>query len=140
LLKYRGDDGRTHRVTSSDVNAYLREAGRGEFTAKDFRTWVASVEAVRLLTQQPAPGSNREIRGALRDMFDCVAANLGNTPTICKKCYVHPLIVKSFADGTLARLMRHSDGEGQGQAEAVFLRLLRAEQRSRRAGTGKASA
>lgn len=131
LLKYRGADGRTHRVTSGDINSYLRKVGRGNFTAKDFRTWVASVEAVRILMECPPPERRGEAQAALRVMFDAVAATLGNTPSICRKCYVHPLIVSSFVDGRLRDAIRRTHGEPAELSEAAFLRLLRSERTSR---------
>jgi DNA topoisomerase-1 len=95
--------GGRHRVDSNDVNEYLREASGGSFTAKDFRTWFATIEALASLRRLPV-GNQREIKRQLSSVITAVAARLGNTPTICRKCYIHPEVIAAYAAGKLLTL------------------------------------
>lgn len=101
LFQYVDDDGEIRDVTSSDVNDYLREITGEDITAKDFRTWHGTVLAAMALGEfqkfDSAAGAKRNIRDAIRK----VAARLGNTPTICRKCYVHPEIITTYVEGSL---------------------------------------
>ncbi len=92
LFQYLDATGAAHAVGSAEVNNYLREAGGGDFTAKDFRTWHGSVEALRLwhaLDEADAKGSAAMAKRLLTD----VAARLGNTVAVCRKAYVHPQVL-----------------------------------------------
>jgi len=102
LLQYRDDDGTLQDVTSGDVNVYLREISGEDITAKDFRTWAGTVLAAIALTELQSFDSAAQAKRNLRAAIERVAARLGNTPTICRKCYVHPDVVESFLDGSLA--------------------------------------
>jgi DNA topoisomerase-1 len=95
LFQYIGDDGQQHPVTSSDVNAYLREASGGAFTAKHFRTWGASTLAYGALIEAAPEGIK------LKTMLEPVAAALGNTPAISRKSYVHPALIEMAQNGGL---------------------------------------
>jgi DNA topoisomerase-1 len=95
------EDNGCHRVTSSQVNAYIREAAGGDFTAKDFRTWHGSVCAVRELATQPVPESDRQAKRAIAGAMRGVAEQLGNTPAVCRASYVHPGILEAFSSGLL---------------------------------------
>ena len=90
LFQYLDEDGLARPITSSDVNAYISEAMDGDFTAKHFRTWGASVIAFETL----AAGS-----ASLRQMIEPVAAALGNTPAISRKSYIHPALIALCRDG-----------------------------------------
>jgi DNA topoisomerase-1 len=103
LFQWIDESGQRRRVDSADVNEYLREASGGDFTAKDFRTWFATVEALELL-KRSAPGTDRETRRQVVDAVATVARKLGNTPAICRKCYIHPVILSSYTQGALARV------------------------------------
>jgi DNA topoisomerase-1 len=101
LFQYVDEDGRPRRIESSDVNEYLREACGDEFTAKDFRTWAGSVLAFTAL-RSARPGRNRaEATRRVLAAVDCAAARLGNTRTVCRKCYVHPAVIDSYLQGKL---------------------------------------
>lgn len=102
LFQYVDDDGAPAPVTSSDVNAYLQEVGGGPFTAKDFRTWAATITAAALLCTIEHPGSLRECRRCVKEMLESVAERLGHTPTVCRKSYVHPALIDDFTAGRLA--------------------------------------
>jgi DNA topoisomerase-1 len=102
LIQYVDDDGKPQDVTSNDVNDYLRETTGLEITAKDFRTWAGTVLAAMALGEFAVFDSAAQAKRNLRDAIARVAARLGNTPTICRKCYVHPDVISSYLDGNLA--------------------------------------
>ena len=101
LFQYRDAAGKPRPITSTDVNGYIRAASGGEFTAKDFRTWAGTVAAATRLAGLPVPASEtaaeKVVVGVIRD----VAAELGNTPAVCRKSYVHPRVLEAFAAGEL---------------------------------------
>lgn len=103
LLQYRDGDGAIQDVTSSDVNDYLRQVTGGDITAKDFRTWAGTVLAVTELREAENDSGAAKPNKRLRAAIAQVAVRLGNTPTICRKCYVHPDVVSAYLDGTLMR-------------------------------------
>lgn len=133
LLQYRDADGAVQDVTSSDVNAYLRDVTGRDITAKDFRTWAGTVLAVTALRAAENDGSAAKPNKRLHAAIEQVAARLGNTPAICRKCYIHPDVVAAYLDGTLLRdvarhLQRHSRrkaAEALAPEEAAVLALLR---------------
>jgi DNA topoisomerase I len=87
--------------TSSDVNAYLKEFTGKDITAKDFRTWAGTVLAAMALHEVHSFDSAAQAKRNLRAAMENVAARLGNTRTICRKCYVHPEVLTSYLDGNL---------------------------------------
>lgn len=101
LFAYVDDAGKPHDVTSSDVNDYLRENSGKDITAKDFRTWHGTVLAAMALQEFEKFDSDAGAKRNIRDAIERVAARLGNTPTICRKCYIHPEIFASYAEGSL---------------------------------------
>jgi DNA topoisomerase-1 len=103
LFQWIDAEGARRPVGSADVNEYLRAASGGDFTAKDFRTWFATVEALDLLKTR-VPGTQRETRKHIVEAVSAVARKLGNTPTICRKCYIHPVILSAYGEGRLARV------------------------------------
>jgi DNA topoisomerase-1 len=131
LFQYVDDDGETRSVTSSDVNDYLRDASGQDITAKDFRTWAGTVLAALALREFEAFDSMTLAKRNIKAAIERVAERLGNTPTICRKCYVHPEIVTTYLDGTLAAdLERKAEAEFEAVAdlrpeEAAVLALIR---------------
>ena len=120
LFQYVDDDGARRTLDSADVNAYLREIGADDFTAKDFRTWAGTVLAALALAEVRRFRTVREARRNVGRAIERVAARLGNTPAICRKGYVHPGIVDAYLDGvTIGRRLRSVDA-----AEGVVLGLL----------------
>jgi DNA topoisomerase-1 len=101
LFQFLGDDGQPVAVHSHDVNDYLRDAAGADITAKDFRTWVATVSAAAALGPLDPPSSQREERAVVKAVVDEVAGVLGNTPAVCRASYVHPRVLESFATGAL---------------------------------------
>src|SRR6476659_3958710 len=101
LFQYMDKDGTARLVNSSDVNQYLREATGIDLTAKDFRTWAGTVLAARALGElAPFMSKSQAKRYVVRDV-EAVARKLGNTRTVCQKCYIHPATVKAYFAGTL---------------------------------------
>jgi len=101
LFQYFDDDGKLCNVTSQDVNDYLREITGEDFTAKDFRTWAGTVLAAMALNAQEKFATKKEAKANVKNAIAAAAKLLRNTPTICRKCYVHPAIVESYLSGDL---------------------------------------
>lgn len=143
LFQYLDEEGMVHDVTSEDVNAYLREISGDDFTAKDFRTWAGTVLAAQALRaiEEAEPASEAPPRKHVLRAVEEVAQRLGNTPSVCRKCYVHPAIIDSYLDGTMLAVARQRAEDELGSTttqaadaeELGVLRLLR--DRLTRAGT-----
>jgi DNA topoisomerase I len=131
LFQYVGDDGRRRGVTSGDVNAYLREATGEAFTAKDFRTWAGTVLAAHTLERLPRPRSATHAKRNVRQMFVMVAGDLGNTPAICRKCYVHPSVVDAYLRDGEACAPNGVRLRGLRPEEVAVVQVLRAVHRLR---------
>jgi DNA topoisomerase I len=101
LFQYFDDEGKLCDVTSQDVNDYLREITGEDFTAKDFRTWAGTVLAAMALNAQEKFATQKEAKANVKNAIAAAAKLLHNTPTICRKCYVHPAIVESYLSGDL---------------------------------------
>ena len=99
LFQYVDEHGRRQDVKSDDVNAYLRELGGAEFSAKDFRTWAGTVLAAIALRQFERFDTKAQAKKNLVAAIERVAQRLGNTPAVCRKCYVHPAILDSYLTG-----------------------------------------
>ena len=120
LFQYLDDVGERHSVDSSDVNAYLHEITGQDFTAKDFRTWAGSVLASDMLREFGPFSSEAEAKRNVVQAIAAVAARLGNTPSVCKKCYVHPAVLEAYMGGITARAAQHKlDEEIAEHAEAL---------------------
>ena len=96
LFQYLDENGARHDITSGDVNLYLKQLTGRNITAKDFRTWTGTVLAAMALTEFERFSSQTAAKRNVRDAIEKVAARLGNTATICRKCYVHPEVLKSY--------------------------------------------
>jgi DNA topoisomerase I len=101
LFQYLDDDGNRHTVGSDDVNDYLREASGEEITAKDFRTWAGTNLAALALQEVGWFDTESKRKHAVVRAIEQVASQLGNTPAICRRCYIHPEILEGYMDGTL---------------------------------------
>jgi DNA topoisomerase-1 len=102
LFQYVNGGGQAHAVQSSDVNDYLRDIARADVTAKDFRTWMATLMTGTALATLPVPTTTARIRRETNTVLDVVAGRLRNTRAVCRASYVHPAVLNAFADGTLA--------------------------------------
>src|ERR1700710_414381 len=101
LIQYVDEEGVRRDVTSADVNEYLKEITGKDITAKDFRTWAGTVLAAMTLSELESFDSAAQAKRNLRNAIEKVSARLGNTPTICRKCYIHPEILNAYLDGAL---------------------------------------
>jgi DNA topoisomerase-1 len=101
LFQFVDEDGEARDVASDDVNAYLREASGGDFTAKDFRTWAGTVLAYRALRAlQPGTGE-REAKRNVVEAIKQTADRLGNTPAVARGSYVHPAVLEAYLEGSI---------------------------------------
>ena len=133
LFQYVGDDGATENISSGDVNDYIRQTTSADFSAKDFRTWAGSVLAAEALFRV-GPARTETIRkhriaAAIAD----VSEQLRNTPSVCRKCYVHPAVIEAYERGTLKLpTLEHIRAKtGLSPNERALLRMLRAYERER---------
>jgi DNA topoisomerase I len=132
LLQYVDENGELQDVTSGDVNAYLKEITGRDITAKDFRTWAGTVLAALALHEVEEFDSAAQAKRNVRSAIERVAARLGNTTTICRKCYVHPEVLDAYLDRNLAleiqsrveKELREEIG-GLQPEEAAVLAMLR---------------
>ncbi len=106
LFQYIDDDGERRTIESSDVNGYLQEATGQNFTAKDFRTWSGTVFATDTLQELGEFETQTEAKKNVAQAIKVAAEHLGNTPTICRKCYVHPEIINAYMDDALLSSLR----------------------------------
>jgi DNA topoisomerase-1 len=140
LFQYLDDEGKRQSVDSADVNAYLREITGADVSAKVFRTWAGTVRAMAAMRAwKPEEGARQRGPSAriVSDMVKEVAKQLGNTPAICRKCYVHPAVIQSFQKGELQERLEELAGHpspvrGLNENERLTLVFLsEAAERSR---------
>ena len=133
LFQYRDDAGDLSPVDSSMVNAYLRERTGADFTAKDFRTWGATLAAFRLLAATPPPedAGDRVLADIQQQVLAGVSTLLGNTVAVCRTSYVDPCVFEGWRDGSLARAAASARGPRQWEAAARRF-LARAHRAQRR--------
>ena len=136
LFQYTGEDGELHPIDSSMVNEYLRDRMGDGFTAKDFRTWGATLEAFRLLAASPPPedASDRALAAIQQSVLGEVSGLLGNTVAVCRKSYVDPCVFEGWQDGSLSRAAAKARGPRQWESAARRF-LARAHARARAAVT-----
>ncbi|MDO8909466.1 MAG: DNA topoisomerase IB [Pseudohongiella sp.] len=123
LFQYLDENGERHGISSSDVNAYLHSITGSDFTAKDFRTWAATVmalAALRELEWQPESEAKRHVVEVIKD----VARQLGNTPAVCRKCYIHPAVLEHYNLGDLSGLPRPRARKGLTAEEVALAAFL----------------
>lgn len=129
LFQYLDENKERQSVSSEDVNAYLRETTGEDFSAKDFRTWGGTVLALSALLEVGGCESEREANKAVVEAIKHVAGQLGNRPAICRKYYVHPVVIQSFLEGTLRETLEEAvegdESNGLRRLEAQVLRLLK---------------
>jgi DNA topoisomerase IB len=124
LFQYVDEQGSRGAIDSGQVNDYLRELMGGEFTAKDFRTWHATLHALTLLGRVPVPErrSAAALRRCINAVIKQVAAGLRNTPAVCRKSYINPAVIIAWQNGELHR--RATNGQPAGGAAKTLLALL----------------
>jgi DNA topoisomerase-1 len=131
LFQYLDDTGNCRSIDSEDVNAYLRTISGCDYTAKDFRTWAGTLLAAVALREFEKFDSQTQAKRNLVRAIESVAAKLGNTPAICRKCYVHPAIMEAYLDGAMLGAVQHraekllsEDVHSLNPEEAAVLALL----------------
>ncbi len=127
LFQYLDENGERQTVDSGDVNDYIRRAAGDDFTAKDFRTWAGTILAVDALREAGAFSSAREGKSKLLGAIDQVADQLNNTRAVCRKYYVHPAVLESYLEGTLADeliALPSRNGKRVGKLSAAELSVL----------------
>jgi len=124
LFQYVDDSGETRAIGSADVNEYLRTIAGEAFTSKDFRTWAGTLLCARALARVDPPASPTAARREIVQAVTGAAEALRNTPAVCRKCYVHPVVLETYAAGRLGDAMRGAPGEG------ALLALLRQHKRA----------
>jgi DNA topoisomerase I len=132
LFQYVDGDGEPHNIDSKDVNEYLSEISSEEFTAKDFRTWAGTVLASAMLREFEAFESEAQAKRNVVEAIKAVAQRLGNTPSVCRKCYVHPGVLECYMEGRLTNGHERQAEEVCGDAasalreeEAALMQSLR---------------
>lgn len=116
LFQYRGADGAVHPVRAADVNTFLREVSGARLSLKDFRTLVASAGVMKALSSAPPAETMRERKSLLREAIAAAAETLTNTPTVCRKSYVHGSVIAAFEQGALPP---QTSGSLEGAAQAL---------------------
>jgi DNA topoisomerase-1 len=106
LFQYLDENDQPRTIDSADVNTYLREATGQEFTAKDFRTWAGTVLASLALREFESFDSKTQARKNILRAIEKVAERLGNTPSVCRKCYVHPEVIEAYLDGSMLQTLQ----------------------------------
>jgi DNA topoisomerase IB len=127
LFQYLDDEGERHPVDSGQVNDYLREATGQDFTAKDFRTWGGTLRAIALMGCTPMPElvSERSLTQCINYAIKQVASELGNTPAVCRKSYINPVVFEAWRDGRLHKVVREDLSRAPRKAETLALRFLK---------------
>lgn len=135
LFHYINESGDIVKISSEDVNSYLREIAGADFTAKDFRTWVGSSQMVLELEKIGPAGSETEAKKNIVGAIKNAAAKLGNKPSTCRAYYIHPAILESYMDQSLFDAMKKSP-EAKGpfdlrREERCVLTLVSAHEKAK---------
>lgn len=145
LFQYVDADGTRQAIDSHDVNAYLRRIAGRPVTAKDFRTWAGTVLTALSLHAIGPADTRKATRSAIRRALERVAARLGNTPTVCRKSYVHPDVLTAFEAGELLLMVEIAAEEAEGwnglePEEVAVVAFLHRRLAATRSGVGTAAA
>lgn len=132
LFQYIDEDGARQTIDAADVNEYLRVISGQDFTAKDFRTWAGTVLAAMALHELQAFDTDAQAKQNVVRAIESVAERLGNTPSICRKCYVHPAVLEAYLEGSLVETLKQRADKAISEdlpnlrpEEASVLALLR---------------
>jgi len=130
LFQYYDDNGGHHTIGSADVNSYLKQITGEEFTAKDFRSWAGSLNALCAFQEIGEFESVTDFKRKVVSVLDHVAEKLGNTRTVCKKYYVHPTVIAAYEKGSLWKYtVTETDNAGElNPQEKTLLELLSTEE------------
>jgi DNA topoisomerase I len=134
LFQYIDDEGNKHTVDSGMVNDYIKEISGEDFTAKDFRTWSGTVSALIAFKEIGYAETHTEYKKKVKEALEIVASHLGNTSTVCRKYYVHPLVINLYENNTIKKYLdeleqiEENDGKaGLTHEEKLVLKILENE-------------
>jgi DNA topoisomerase-1 len=134
LFQYIDDEGNRHTVDSGMVNDYIKEISGEDFTAKDFRTWSGTVSALIAFKEIGYAETHTEYKKKVKEALEIVASHLGNTSTVCRKYYVHPLVINLYENNTIKKYLDELEQieENDGKAdltheEKLVLKILENE-------------
>lgn len=127
LFQYYDDAGNRHAVGSADINNYLKSITGQDFTAKDYRAWAGSVNALTAFHKLPPPATVTEFKHKIVEVLDEVAQTLGNTRAVCKKYYVHPTVIAAFERGTIWNYIPQQNNSELQPMEYALVELLENE-------------
>ena len=122
LFQYLDDEGKVRDITSQDVNEYLREITGEDFTAKDFRTWAGTVLAAIALSAVGEFETKKQAKANIKNAIEAVAKILGNTPAVCRQCYIHPTVLETYLNGDSIDGLKQ--GTAKELAQTAVLKLL----------------
>lgn len=132
LFQYYDEDGNRKSVDSGMVNNYIHNAAGADFSAKDFRTWAGSLQALQAFRSIGEAINDTDCKKKVVEVLDNVSKKLGNTRTVCKKYYVHPALVKLYEDKTLLsylteldKLEEPDDRSGLTCEEQILMKILK---------------
>lgn len=144
LFQYLDEEGRRQAVDSGDINEYLRQISGGEITAKDFRTWAGTMLAAAELCRLGPASSAKQSKANIVAAVDEVARRLGNTRAVCRKYYVHPVILSAYLEGRVAPIpaeppspARDHPGAAIRRDEAIVLSFIQSGGRVAVPGRGE---
>ncbi len=127
LFQYYDEGGKAHPIDSGMVNNYIREIACADFTAKDFRTWAGSIHAISTFMRMEETDKKGVIKKNIVEVIDCVSKKLGNTRSVCKKYYIHPLIISLYEEGKLNHFLKCKQRKTENNLsheENILLKIL----------------
>ena len=134
LFQYYDEDGNHHAIESGMVNDYIKEISGDDFTAKDFRIWSGTVNALIAFKEIEGQEIEGNQKSKIKRAIDLVACELGNTSTVCRKYYIHPLIINLYENDTIKKYLREldeievNDGKsGLTKEEQIVMKILKTE-------------
>jgi DNA topoisomerase-1 len=128
LFQFYNGGGQKRRVDSGMVNNYIKEITRADFTAKDFRTWAGSLQALESFRSLEEPDNASDIRKNIITVLDSVSNKLGNSRSICKKYYIHPVLLKLYEENQLKNYFPSSPSKktpGYSAEEKILMQTLK---------------
>lgn len=134
LFQYYDENGNRHAIESGMVNEYIKEISGEDFTAKDFRTWSGTVNALIAFKEIGMAENDKEYKSKVKEALENVASHLGNTATVCKKYYVHPLVINLYENKSIEKYLNEldeievDDGKsGLTKEEKIVMKILENE-------------
>jgi DNA topoisomerase-1 len=134
LFQYYDEEGKRQSIDSGEVNDYIKEISGGDFTSKDFRTWTGTVQCLLSLKEIGVFENPTQMKRNIAAAIDIVAENLGNTRTVCKKHYIHPIVLNCYENSKLERYLndleqKAANGEAITACEEILLTILEKEKK-----------